>query len=106
MAPEYVNLQSSETASVRLEIDEFIQDNALTNLFLLALDSLMKDYGENWWSYYNIAGIHGLPAEAWNGVQSGSGNSRTGYCSHSSGIFPTWHRAYVSMIEVRLAYRC
>src|SRR4051812_9756466 len=102
MDPKYVDLQLSVTSPPRLEIDEFIQDNAVTNLFLLALEALMdKKYSLNWWSYYYIAKIHGLPAQAWDNVFSDTkGDSSRGYCSHGSGLFPTWHRVYVAMLEL------
>ncbi|KAK3112691.1 hypothetical protein LTR53_010772 [Teratosphaeriaceae sp. CCFEE 6253] len=54
----------------RLEIDEFIQDNAVTNLFLLALNAMYKhslynDNGSiNWWSYYSL-GAHSYTDPAW-----------------------------------------
>lgn len=46
----------------RMEIDEFIQDNAMTNLYLLAMDAMYKnsltnkDGSANWWSYYSLSG--------------------------------------------------
>lgn len=56
----------------RLEIDEFIQNKPMTNLFLLALEALQdnrvlyqrhtkeapspEDLEKYWWSFYTIAG--------------------------------------------------
>lgn len=56
----------------RLEIDEFIQNRPMTNLFLLALEALQdnrvlyqepageapspEDQEKYWWSFYTIAG--------------------------------------------------
>ena len=31
---------------------------------------------------------------------TGNVNPNSGYCSHSSVLFPTWHRAYLAMFEV------
>lgn len=48
----------------RLEIDEFVADNEMTNLFLIALwtmqqGSLTTSNGKpNWMNYYGIAGEH------------------------------------------------
>lgn len=50
-------------ARVRLEIDEFLEDNALTNLFLLALIDMFKENSklraktEDWWTFYSLSGI-------------------------------------------------
>ena len=48
----------------RLEIDEFLADNAMTNLFLLALSTMQENSLKvpktdemNWWSFYSIAGM-------------------------------------------------
>ena len=53
----------------RLEIDEFVQNKQMLNLFLLALEALQdntvlkpstnageEDWEKYWWSYYSIAG--------------------------------------------------
>lgn len=93
--------------ALRLEIDDFIQDTELANLYFLALEALMSAKGhEKPFSYHEICGIHGQPYRAWDGVtsanfeQTGRTNSSSGYCSHGSVIFPTWHRAYLAMYEV------
>ncbi|KAK3069337.1 hypothetical protein LTR53_012400 [Teratosphaeriaceae sp. CCFEE 6253] len=90
------------TQAYRLEIDEFIQDSAVTNLFLLALNAMYKhslynDNGSiNWWSYYSLGGIHGLPRESWAGIKQDRAN---GYCHHGMDTFPTWHRPYMYQFE-------
>ena len=48
-------------------------------------------------SWFSIAGVHGLPYEAWD---SSFGTQKTGYCTHGSNLFPTWHRAYIALYEV------
>jgi len=46
---------------VRLEIDEFLGDNDMTNLFLLALQEMHKENAdlkgdkEDWWTHYSLA---------------------------------------------------
>ena len=99
----------------RLEIDDFIRDNDLTNLFIISLGLLMN---EPWttdhpFSYFQMCGIHGKPYELWNSIgpprlskESGKAyNLQSGYCSHSSVLFPTWHRAYMMMFEQALYIR-
>lgn len=108
----------------RLEIDEFLSDNEMTNLFLIALgemqkDSLRKVNGKpDWLTFYSLAGpkhttynihtwqlanivpgIHGQPQEEWNGFAN---NVRYGYCHHSMNTFPLWHRPYMFLYEVGL----
>ncbi|KAF2464024.1 Di-copper centre-containing protein [Lindgomyces ingoldianus] len=55
-----------------------------------------------WDSYYQIAGIHGLPYRAYDDVapikETGSG----GYCTHSSPLFATWHRPFLALFEQAL----
>lgn len=103
----------------RLEIDEFLADNEMTNLFLIALAELQKDSlrlwnrEPDWLTYYSVAGlfswllfrailinlgIHGNPTEEWNGYPNNS--SKIGYCHHSKNTFPTWHRPYMFLFEV------
>ena len=54
------------------------------------------------------AGIHGRPFIAWDGVNPatpGAGDSATGYCTHGNTLFPTWHRPYLALFEVRIVLR-
>ncbi|KAJ6260068.1 Tyrosinase [Drechslerella dactyloides] len=54
-------------------------------------------------SYWGIAGIHGRPFQAWPDPRNGaSTNTNMGYCSHSSTLFPCWHRPYISYMEAVL----
>ncbi|KAK2042757.1 Di-copper centre-containing protein [Colletotrichum somersetense] len=95
---------------LRLEIDDFLQDFELANLYFLALEAFMRSkVSESPFSYYEICGIHGQPWRAWDGVQSaefsfsaGRPDPQSGYCSHGSVIFPTWHRVYVAQFEQAL----
>ncbi|KAL0937178.1 tyrosinase [Colletotrichum truncatum] len=100
----------STAKPLRLEIDDFIQDVELANLYFLALEAFMsKGISENPFSYYEICGIHGQPWRAWDRVTSvnfgaapGRTDSQSGYCSHGSVIFPTWHRVYLAQFEQAL----
>ncbi|KAK3393358.1 common central domain of tyrosinase-domain-containing protein [Podospora didyma] len=73
------------------------------NLYILGLQNLQGLDEAQLKSYYQIAGIHGLPYKPWNGVgsdtdwQSSSGFG--GYCTHSSILFLTWHRPYLALYE-------
>ncbi|GKT42783.1 tyrosinase [Colletotrichum spaethianum] len=92
---------------LRLEIDDLLQDVELANLYFLALEAFMsKKIFESPFSYYEICGIHGQPWRAWDGVTSaefgstrGNTDPQSGYCSHGSVVFPTWHRVYVAQFE-------
>jgi tyrosinase len=85
---------------LRLEIDEFVLDKDVLNLFLLALDQLQKKPWTDPWSWFQISGIHGRPHVNWDDVSFAKNPAWAGYCSHSSVTFPTWHRPYVAMMEV------
>lgn len=43
-------------------------------------------------------GVHGVPFRAWDGV---TGKNWAAYCPHGSVLFPTWHRPYMALYEVR-----
>jgi tyrosinase len=55
-------------------------------------------------SYFQVAGVHGYPLITYDGSvgsqQFDSNSQWTGYCTHGSTLFPTWHRPYVLMVEV------
>jgi tyrosinase len=89
----------------RLDIDEFVLDQDVLNLFVLALIKLQEDASyKQPWSWFQISGIHGRPFTDWDNVglknKRGGSSPLAGYCSHSSVTFPTWHRPYVAMMEV------
>jgi len=44
-------------------------------------------------------GIHGRPYQQFNGIQATKGNDNSGYCTHTSILFPTWHRPYLAFYE-------
>ena len=46
-----------------------------------------------------LLGIHGRPYRSWSGVK---GVQASGYCTHSSILFPTWHRPYLALFEVSI----
>lgn len=55
-------------------------------------------------SFFSVAGIHGLPFIPWDDAtdQPFDPNAQWGgYCTHGSVLFPTWHRPYIMLYEVR-----
>ena len=84
---------------LRLEIRQLQQNADQWNLYLLALDRLHNVNQNDLLSWYQISGIHGRPFVAWDNVQATSGNDQSGYCTHSSILFPTWHRPYLALYE-------
>ncbi|KAF3915762.1 Tyrosinase [Dactylellina cionopaga] len=83
---------------VRKEIRQMIQNPMEFNLFLLALQRMQQQPQSSDTSYYGIAGIHGRPYKAWNGVMA-QGNPNSGYCTHADVLFPSWHRPYLALYE-------
>ncbi|KAL2158078.1 hypothetical protein VTH06DRAFT_4888 [Thermothelomyces fergusii] len=84
---------------VRQEVRQLEQDHDLWTLYILGLSMLQSTSQGSPVSYYGLAGIHGMPHQPWAGVQPVPGNENTGYCTHSSPLFPTWHRAYMALYE-------
>ncbi|KAI9783412.1 MAG: hypothetical protein M1839_003947 [Geoglossum umbratile] len=72
------------------------------NLFILALrfyvdmDPLDRD------SFWQTAGIHGMPYMPWNESTLPQSVPVVGYCNHNSSLFPSWHRPYVALFEQRI----
>ncbi|KAI0833221.1 Di-copper centre-containing protein [Trametes gibbosa] len=86
----------------RLEIVPFMANPMQFSLYVQALVRMMQEDTASWTSYYQIAGIHGAPYTPYDGA--GATFVRPlpefmGYCSHSSVLFPTWHRPYMALIE-------
>jgi len=59
-------------------------------------------------SYFQIAGIHGLPYTTWPNKEWNKDITETrkdgfkGFCTHTSILFLTWHRPYLSLFEATL----
>ncbi|KAI0777961.1 hypothetical protein BC629DRAFT_620630 [Irpex lacteus] len=85
----------------RKEINDLIEHDPIGfSLYVRAL-TLMKQTDQDLdASYFQIAGIHGEPYIAWQGAGGDSPASpNDGYCSHTSVLFPTWHRPYLALYE-------
>lgn len=84
----------------RLEIRSLQQNADQWNLYLLAMESFKNMDQDQQLSYYQIAGIHGVPNTPWDGVDTNpKSGGAVGYCTHSSIVFPTWHRTYLALFE-------
>ena len=63
-AKNFVATMVPEASKARVEIDEFIGDNEMTNLYLLALEALQTEdatksvakKNEDWWTFYSLSG--------------------------------------------------
>ncbi|KAJ7528377.1 hypothetical protein O6H91_15G000900 [Diphasiastrum complanatum] len=86
----------------KLQLDRLRQRR---DLFLLAFEAVQNLPPTDKWSFYQIAGIHGLPYEPYDGdtasiwEETGGDKWWGGYCQHGSPLFPTWHRPYVMLLE-------
>ncbi|KAK7988124.1 hypothetical protein PG989_008439 [Apiospora arundinis] len=69
------------------------------DLFILGLQAFQAAPESDQLSYFGIAGIHGRPFVAWNGVNAVPGGSGGGFCPHGEIMFPAWHRPYVAAYE-------
>ena len=84
----------------RVSVFEFFYDEKHKDerdLFLRAMSRMMNNTDiDDPWSYYAIAGIHGLPQKVYDSAES---PGTKGYCEHGTVLFPTWHRPYVLLFE-------
>lgn len=97
-----ISLEDGEAPGIRQELREFKKNTDLWNLYLLGLWQFQLIPKEDQLSYFQIAGIHGLPYDAW---PVGDRNledirkTKGGFCTHSSILFLTWHRPYLALFE-------
>ena len=90
--PDYVlkALPDDGTRGYRVELDEFMADNDMVNLFLIALRAMQlnslepTDKGKmNLLKFYALAAVHGRPSEDWNNYPNkpvDNSSSLYGYC--------------------------
>lgn len=92
---------------IRREIRELQSSSPdLFNLYLLGLRAYQAQDEEQLTSYYQIAGIHGMPYKPWDNVQGISDWDFGGYCTHSSVLFVPWHRPYLALFEASCPTWC
>ncbi|KAL2825783.1 hypothetical protein BDW59DRAFT_145909 [Aspergillus cavernicola] len=91
---------------LRQEIDEWSsrpQNRTQVVLFLKALKRLQEVPPENRNSFFQIAGIHGMPFTSWDEpLETQENVDLKGYCTHANYLFPPWHRPYLLLYEQRL----
>ncbi|KAJ6786222.1 hypothetical protein PWT90_05756 [Aphanocladium album] len=95
-------LASNGSTPIRPEIRDMRKDGYMWDLYVLALSMFQSVSQDQSLSWYQVAGIHGVPFQPWNGVQPAPGASQSGYCTHSSVLFPTWHRPYLALYEQQM----
>jgi tyrosinase len=88
----------------RLEINDFVKNDKFFSLYIQSLQLMYtKTSQTDVQSFFQVAGIHGLPNIPWDGAtgdQPFDPNTQWGgYCTHGSVLFPTWHRPYVMLYE-------
>ncbi|KAI0383782.1 Di-copper centre-containing protein [Hypomontagnella monticulosa] len=84
---------------LRQDIRELQKDEDMWSLYILALSWMQFTEQESPFSWYQITGIHGAPGLTWGDVDPTPGNEHSGYCTHVSILFPTWHRPYLALYE-------
>ncbi|EER39225.1 tyrosinase [Histoplasma capsulatum var. duboisii H88] len=85
---------------LRVEIHDLQKDIHKWSLYVLALRIFYDRPADHPKSYFQISGIHGMPYLPWNGEEvPRNGPKPTGYCTHSTVLFPSWHRPYVVLYE-------
>ncbi|KAK9812743.1 hypothetical protein WJX72_002904 [[Myrmecia] bisecta] len=110
-----VVLQIPSESWVRYEIQDLATapagstKNKHLNLFLLALQAMQELPPTDPLSYYQLAGIHGSPNQAWDNAPPPSSPTTNGhqmanyaYCVHYSSMFTIWHRPYILLFEQSL----
>ncbi|KAK6527660.1 hypothetical protein TWF694_004640 [Orbilia ellipsospora] len=96
-----IEVAPGEEVPVRRDINELVAsekeiDQDQVNLFLLGLKQFQERAENDPKSYFMMAGIHGLPERTtWDGETYQTGR----FCAHTSILFPTWHRLYLSLFE-------
>lgn len=83
----------------RLSLRSLQANTDAWNLFMLSMETFHWMDQSAVLSYYDVASVHGVPAQPWDGVQGSWNNGAPGYCPHGSPDFPPWHRVYVSLYE-------
>jgi tyrosinase len=90
---------------LRMELDDFCNSTDTIHknqraLFFQALENFKGMDPTEKLSYFQIAGIHGQPFVPWDEDGTKVANAKSGYCTHNSILFCTWHRPYMLLFEV------
>ncbi|KAK4456428.1 hypothetical protein QBC42DRAFT_238563 [Cladorrhinum samala] len=90
---------------LRMELDEWCSSTDVVHknqraLFFQAFNDFCRTDPTEKLSYFQIAGIHGQPFVPWDEDHTAKvENSKSGYCTHNSILFTTWHRPYMLLFE-------
>ncbi|KAF2760027.1 Di-copper centre-containing protein [Pseudovirgaria hyperparasitica] len=103
-ASELIEVHGVKNAGVRprLELRDLAANTAMLNLFLQGLERFQATDQSDPDSYFEIAGIHGVPYRSWQDISPRPGASAPGYCPHFSNVFFPWHRPYLALFEQSL----
>ncbi|KAH6678140.1 hypothetical protein B0J14DRAFT_582032 [Halenospora varia] len=83
----------------RKNILDLQNDTPAWSLYLQAMSAMQNANENSQLSYFQIAGIHGQPYVSWNNVGTTPVSGWGGYCTHTSVLFPSWHRPYLALFE-------
>ena len=101
--PSFAVLQGQKnlpnSVQPRLPVQALQKNDQQWHLYLLALNRLQDMDQSQKLGYYQVAGIHGRPFIPWDNVSPAPGQENSGYATHSSTLFPVWHRAYIALFE-------
>ncbi|RFN51310.1 di-copper centre-containing protein [Fusarium flagelliforme] len=89
---------------VRMDVDDWFLSNELVHinqraLFFPAFWNLSQMSPHEKLSWFQLAGIHGKPFIAWDEPPQEGKTKQSGYCTHNSILFTTWHRPYMLLWE-------
>ncbi|RKF57895.1 Tyrosinase [Erysiphe neolycopersici] len=84
---------------LRREVRDLEKDEDSWTLYILGMDRMQHMDQNERSSWYSLAGIHGRPFKSYDGVEGQGGSPNSGYCTHTSILFPTWHRPYLALYE-------
>ncbi|KAL3462180.1 hypothetical protein BJX64DRAFT_259434 [Aspergillus heterothallicus] len=97
---------AENSVSVRREINEWYSNpnyKLQVSLFLKALKHLQEMPPEHRDSYFQIAGIHGMPYTSWDEpLATAEEIDSKGYSMNGNCLFPVWNRLYILLFEQRL----
>ncbi|KUJ20310.1 Di-copper centre-containing protein [Mollisia scopiformis] len=95
--------QAGQIWPARHNINDLVNNIPQWSLFVQAYNQWQQQPEDFFDSYYQIAGIHGRPYYSWNNAPQGPGSPTTGYCTHGSVLFLSWHRPYLALYEQEIA---
>ena len=87
-------------------MEQVAGDRIQLTLFVEALALIQERDLDDLKSYFRLAAMHSAPWCEWDDVpQPQREPGERGYCVHSNYTFPTWHRVYMMLYEVRQSRR-